>query len=80
MYFQNYFTIRFIKLGASQAIYSVCVHVVSDIHIHMHIRYKTTAYVILVRAPRVILLNFSKGKSILLLNCPLDVQYNISEY
>ena len=32
-----------------------------------------------VREPQVILLTFSRGKSILLLNCPLDAQYNNSE-
>ena len=36
-------------------------------------------YMLIVRAPSAILLKFSKGKFILLLNCPLDVQYNNSE-
>ena len=34
---------------------------------------------LLVRAPSGILLTFSRGKFMLLLNCPLDVQYNNSE-
>ena len=33
----------------------------------------------IVRAPSGILLTFSRAKFILLLNCPLDVQYNKSE-
>ena len=32
-----------------------------------------------VRAPKVVLFIFSRGKSIFLLNCPLDAQYNNSE-